>query len=191
MKKIILSTVLLLAGGSMHAASVSLTGFGSSEFTDGGSSSFIQTSTTTQYNGNDQTGSFLGTFSPVDITGFTSSITLTATLSGANPSSGFILELWDGGSEFRDYSGNWSSFSSGAPATVVFTATTPTIGSFNVTTVQGMQLLFGGTGSTLNITFDTLTANSAAVVPEPATYAGLAGAAGLIMAVWRRRRGRD
>lgn len=188
MKKIILSSILLLSGGLMQAASVALTGFGSAEFTDAGSSSFIQTSTTTQYNGNDQTGTFLGTFSPVDITEFTASVTLTVTLSGTNPASNFVLQLWDGGSEFRDYSGNWGSFSLGVPTTVMLTATTPAIGSFNTSTVQGMQLLLGGSGNPLNVTFDNLTANSSAAVPEVSTYASLAGTAGLIFAMARRRR---
>lgn len=172
----------------MQAASVLLTGFGSTEIADGGSSSFIQTGTTTQFIGSDQTGSFLGTFSPVDITGFTSSITLTATVSGTNPASNFTLQLWDGGSNFRDYSGNWSAFPVGVPTSVIFTADTPPVGVFNVTTVSGVQFLFGGAGGTLNVTFDSLTANSINAIPEPSTCAVLAGLAGLGWTLCRRRR---
>ena len=172
----------------MQAASVALTGFGPGDFSDSGfSSSFSQTGTTTQFIGSDQTGSFSGTFSPVDITGFTSSITLTATVSGTNPASNFTLQLWDGGSNFRDYSGNWSAFPTGVPTIVIFTADTPSVGVFNVATVSGVQFLFGGVGSTLNVTFDTLTANSISAVPEPSICTGLAGLAGLGLAFYRRR----
>jgi hypothetical protein len=52
-----------------------------------------------------------------------------------------------------------------------------------------MAIFFGGTGSTLNFTFDQLSAvGEISVVPEPSTYAMLAlGFASLAIAYRRRR----
>jgi hypothetical protein len=185
MKNSILAVVVLTCCSA--ASAIPLTGFGTGQFSDQGSSGFAQTATTATFSGSDQTGVFLGTFAPVNISSVASGIQLelTATLTTANTSS-FVFELFDG-SNFQGFTGSWASFTPNVASTVVLPISATLTPSFNYSTVQGAQILFGGTGNSLTVQFDNLQA-VVAPIPEPSSFAALAGFAALGLVGLRRRR---
>ncbi|EIQ01528.1 hypothetical protein OpiT1DRAFT_00099 [Opitutaceae bacterium TAV1] len=181
--------LLALASCASLPASVLITGFGSDDFFDAGSElALTQTETTSRFVGSTLTGSILGTFATsVDISGYTSALALTATVSDINSSiADFQLMLWDGTDDgFYGYQGNWNQFVTGEESTVLLTAMAGQPDTFDFTAIQGLMFYFdSGADGTIDLTLNTL-----AAVPEPATCAILAGLAclGYIAARGRRR----
>lgn len=177
---------LVLAVTPVIGGQTILTGFGTGQFTLDTENSLLlsssQTATALTISVNDQTGAFAGLFSaPVNISGQSSALVFTATVTATNPASNFQLQIYDGNS-FFSFNGNWGSFVTGASTSVMLPASSTD--PFDFTNVQGFQLLFGGTGSTLNVTFDQLTTSA---IPEPSTYAFLAGIAAFGVCIARRR----
>jgi hypothetical protein len=194
MKLIVLLAGLLVVPSAMFGQ-VTLTGFGSGQFTvDNGitaSGSWTQFATSLSVTVSDLYGTFAGTFTPVNITGITSTLVLTATVT-SNPGSAFRVEIYDASLSDRStpkirtasYSGNWSSFAPSVPSSVALMPYSVDSG-FDYSTVQGFQLLLGGAGSTLAVSFDTLATSA---VPEPSAYAGIFGLCVLGATAWLRRR---
>lgn len=179
MKKIVLSAVAILIALPLNAA-VLITGFGTSEFTiDGGTTDFpttSQTATSTTAVGTD-TNIIAGTFDAVDIGGF-SQIELVASITGANPNSQFIVDLFNTGfTESQTYSGFLISYGA-APSPLILTFVSQTA---VFTDIAGFVFTGAGAGAPLNITFDSVSA-----VPEPTTCALIAGS--LMLAITFRRR---
>lgn len=189
-KLLILSTALLLCGIESSSAAVLVTGFGSGQFTSTYSDfTNTQTATTFQIVGLDNGSLLSGSLpSTVDITGNTSLLQLTATYTSASTATSvFQIDLFDSSGNDRLYQANLSGFSPrDTPVTLNFNFVSQT-GAFN-NLVSTIAFYTGGTGSSLNLTMDTLTANSS-VVPEPSTNALLAcGAIGLVWFLEKRRR---
>lgn len=186
----ILTAVAITTGFALcttNAQTLLLTGFGTGDFSDAGSSGFSQNTTSATFSGSDQSGAFLGTFEPVDVTalGSDTQLAITATISTAN-NTAFVIEIFDG-TNFQGFTGFWSDFTLNTPTTVYLPMSNTVSAEFDYTQVQGIQIQFGGTGSTLTVSFDTLEIMTVPV-PEPATFATFAGMAMLGMAVVRRRK---
>jgi len=114
-----------------------------------------------------------------DVTGLTD-LTLIANTT-AGPASNFNVTLFDAEGDTVFASFNWSAFDGGAAVA----STLSTNAAFNGAGVIGWTLGTGGIGSALNVTFTEL---SATAVPEPSTYAALAGLCALSFVMVRRRR---
>ena len=184
-QKLVAALVAIAITASAHATLI--TGFGLGDFTDGGSTPgvFTQSATTATFTGVDIGNNFMGTFAPVDISGTTSALVLTATQTTATANSSFFtLNLYDG-SRYQGYTGTWDSFPKGTPTDVILAISNVVSADFNFKTVQGLTINFGGSGAALSVSFDSL---SASAIPEPATFAVLFGAAALGLTVVRRRR---
>jgi hypothetical protein len=180
--------IAILASIAPAFAQVSLTGFGTGDYSDASSGPqaptfFSQTSTNATVSMNND-GQMQGTFSAKNITAFTSSLQLTATKT-TNSTFPFSLELYDG-SVFQTYTGTWNDFTMGSPSTATLSFGAPQAG-FNFTNVTGMVLTMGGTsGQSVTVTLDQLTA-----VPEPSTYAAVFGLACLGTAIVRKHKRRE
>lgn len=190
MKRLTLLSLFLVCAIASRAQVLTLTGFGTGEFTVDTDftqlTSYSQSATTLNIVGSDQTGAISGSFAQFDMTGYMGGIDLTASVSGTNPASNFNLVLVDAQGNQFSFSGNWSSF--GSSTSTVTLAPVISQNPFLPNQVIGMGFLFGGAGANFNITLDALTVGAAAV-PEPSTYAQIAlglGALGLI--AYRRRK---
>jgi hypothetical protein len=191
MTKLTKLVAALILAGSVSLQAQTITGFGSGDFLiNDANSSFdigtspVQTSTNITFSGVDGgTGFYVVLNTPVVlVNGFAASpLILTATLNVAN-ANGFGVELFDSDGASAAYSGFWSSFATGASteATLTYASTAPGFTG----TVVAVLLSTGGTGQTLNVTFDKLIV----AVPEPSTYAALSGIAVLGFVAYRRRR---
>lgn len=122
----------------------------------------------------------------MDVSG-SSLLSISAQLLGGNTAATFQVTLFDntGGSATAVFS--TSDFVGSTFVTGTATLTTTT--AFNATDV-GSFVITGATLNgvdTLSLKIDELTA-SASAIPEPSTYAALAGVGALGLAAWRRRR---
>jgi hypothetical protein len=119
-----------------------------------------------------------------DATGMTQ-LTVVARLDSGNAAQGFIINLYDSG-------GNGA-------LTATFGTTNYTLGSFgswtetliahteagDISDIQYFGIAGSGTGAVFRISFDNI---SLAAIPEPSTYAAIAGALALGFVALRRRR---
>jgi hypothetical protein len=190
MKKYISLAILAASVGITSGTAQTITGFGSSEFTfDAFLTDFTtknQSATALQVIGTDAQSVF-GFFTDVTLADFTNlNLELTGTLVAAN--TGLIaIELGDADGDTARWEGSWSSFTANTPGTAVLTFASQT-GTFNGT-ASLLLLSQNGLGTNaVNFTLDNLAAVSAVVVPEPSTYASLAGVAALGFVAYRRRR---
>jgi hypothetical protein len=163
-------------------SAVLVTGFGTGQFTStsAGFTTETQTASTYQLIGTDFGMQSFGDLpSPVNIAGSTSFLILAASFSGT-ATGAFGIELYDTMGNSRLYGANFSSY---APQNVFlpinFSFVSQT-GAFN-NLVQTLGFLTSGTGSTVNVTMDSLTAT-----PEPTSTALMV--VGLVSLAARRRR---
>jgi len=185
MKKTIALLAALCATASL-GAQVFITTFGSDHYIDLSESLDSQTESTGRFISVDLTSaSFYGDFvSPANIPGFTTTLSLTATVFD-NPGTGFQIALSDGTNSYA-YQGYWSDFDTGVESTALLHAVSGQTAPFDFTQISGLDIYFdAGFGETLDVSFGTLTAT---VVPEPAAFASFAGLAVLGYGVVRRRR---
>ena len=181
MKKLIVSLAFLVVLTSSSKAFL-ISDFGSASFSiDTGTTSFTtnQTAVDTSVIGLDN-NIFAGTFTtPFDATGYTV-FTLNGNVSGTNPGTTFNVDFYNSTfDQTRTYTAYLSDFGSvTTPVLLTFVSQTAVFNDF-----AGFQFSGGGTGSALNMTFTSV---SAAAVPEPATWALLAGSLTTVM-VFRRR----
>jgi len=159
--------------------------------TDFGTSSFTVDAINTDFSTVNQSGSdigligtdssiLVGTISGFDISGF-SSFELTGAVTGTNPNSQFIFEFYDSGLNKSTYTAFTSSF--GVTATAVVLNFSSSDVGFNPNDVIALQYSGAGSGSAINLNLSKLEA-----VPEPATWALLAGSLTTIVVLRRRRR---
>ena len=190
MTKLTKLVAALILAGSVSLQAQTITGFGSGDFLINDANSIfdigtspVQTSTNVTFSGVDGgTGFYVVLNTPVFV-GFSWLPQLTATVNVANTNA-FGLEVFDTDGGSVAFDGYWSSFTTGASSTVTLQFTS--YSGFNGT-AAAVLLSTGGTGQTLNVTFDQLTVPGAAI-PEPSTYAALSGIAVLGFVAYRRRR---
>lgn len=187
MKKVLaIIAIFVVAAGYAHASSTTVTLFGTSSFTPTFSSFTTSDQTANWYQvvGNDFGSAFYGDLpSPVNITGDTFQLSLTATYVGT-AASNFQIDLFDGNGNDRLYQGNFSSFTQNVSSTVLLSFVSQT-GSFDATDVTSLGFLTDGTGSSVNITATQVAALSA--IPEPSTFALLGFGIPLLFRRIRRR----
>jgi hypothetical protein len=176
--------VILLASITPAVSQVSITGFGSGQFTY--DSNFSNTQSISQTASNftvrmlDQGGSLFGSVPTVSIIGSTALLSLTAIVT-ENPGTSFTLELYDN-SQLATYTGNWANFTTGASSTATLQFASAPAG-FNYANITGVFLNTGGaSGPSVTATLDQLTA-----IPEPSTYAAILGLVCIGAAIVKRR----
>jgi hypothetical protein len=178
-----LTLALSIAAASLsHAATGPITNFGSSALTDDGWSYVGSTLSGTEGLG------FLLYGEPIsnDFTGATQ-ITITANVAGAAnaPANGFTFLLLDGQDDSATAIFNWSDFIGGATVS----ADLVNISSgFDFGAVIGWNLVGGSSNAAINVVLSTALATAPSVIPEPSSYAALAGLAALGLVAARRRR---
>jgi hypothetical protein len=163
-------------------AAVLVTGFGAGEFTStsAGFTTETQTATTYRLSGTDFGMTSYGDVpSPVNITGSTSFLILTASFSGT-ATGAFGIELYDALGNTRLYSAPLSDYTPQNVFLPTYFSFVSQTGAFN-NVVQGLGFLTSGTGSTVDITMDKLEAT-----PEPTSTALML--VGIVSLVARRRR---
>ncbi|PTX96031.1 hypothetical protein DB345_09520 [Spartobacteria bacterium LR76] len=172
----ILTAALALA---LHpVAAQILTNFGSDQFTITYSDfTDTQTQSSLHISGTDFGSELSGIVSTVVIPASAIQLTLTGTLSGANPGSAFQIALLDTVDNAVYFDGSWSSYSPGVETSVVLNRYEP-VPAFNGNVVR-IALFTAGTGSSLNFTLKELKTTT---VPEPSlTAALLVGLGGLFV----------
>lgn len=185
--------VSLFLCSSLLAASLSavtVTSFGTADFTvDGGSTTpgFVdsQAADSITLDGSDLGSALWGTFTPVDMSAlWANDLVVTGTASTA-PASLFTIDLYDSDGDFATFIGGaWTDLSGGGTSTTLtFDSVTLTGGgTFLNTEIFLLTLNTAGGG-------DNVTANLTGLsqVPEPSTYAALAGLCALGYVMVRRR----
>ena len=164
---------------SLHpVAAQILTNFGSDQFTITYSDfTDTQTQSSLHISGTDFGSELSGIVSTVVIPASAIQLTLTGTLSGANPGSAFQIALLDTADNAVYFDGSWNSYSPGVETSVVLNRYEP-VPAFNGNVVR-IALFTAGTGSSLNFTLKELKTTA---VPEPSlTAALLVGLGGLLV----------
>ncbi len=112
-------------------------------------------------------------------------ITVVAQLDPGNLAPFFVIGFEDGGPDAAVFSVSTFSFTSGAMTTVQIPISS--WGNVNPAAITGWTI-GGGTGGVVafRMTLDNLSLGTSAI-PEPGTYAALAGLGALGFALWRRR----
>ncbi len=174
LSRFLVKSAFLIAAMMVQAhGQILITGFGTgapnpytvtfSNFTD------TQTASTLEISGNDFTNTLVGNVTPVSV-GNPSSLQLTASYSSLSTSTAnFQIELVDSNSNGLIYQGNLNSFSPRNSDVTLQLNFFGTDGAFNgiVSTVAFSP---GGSGSSLDLTLNTLTTTA----PEPSAFALLA-----------------
>lgn len=104
--------------------------------------------------------------------------------SGHNSATNFVVEFIDSSLAAQQFTISSASFLVGSMSTVEIA-----IGSWTIDSTQITDWTIGG-GTTPTLAFRMTLDNlkvSASAIPEPSTYAAMAGALALGLAVWRRR----
>jgi hypothetical protein len=183
--KITLSSVVALLATASLGYSVSITNFGSSNssFTTAGSPNTmgtVQNALDMNVSGNEGE-IFAGIFDSVDIAStFTAGVILSGSTTDV-PGSSFTLTLFEAGfANTAVYSGgSWTSLTGGS-TTLSFVSSDV---GFDASDVVAFQINTSGTNSTIDFTAVNLS-----TVPEPSTYAALAGLCALGYVMVRRRK---
>jgi hypothetical protein len=169
---------------SLKLSAATITGFGNTDFTVEGFSTFstITPGASSVTVAGTTTQSLSGSFLPVNITGSALELSLNARVIGANPGDLITITLFDDEFESQSYQANLSLFGNSG-----FTAVSiPVLGilndQLNLTSIGGLTISFGGNDA-ISMEFDTLQS-----IPEPSTYA-LLGLGGLAFWALRRRMG--
>ncbi len=115
-------------------------------------------------------------------------VSVTARLDAGNLSPFFVIGFEDGGPDAAVFSVSTFSFTTGSLTTVQIPISS--WGNVNPAAITGWTI-GGGTGGVVafRMTFDHLLLGTSAI-PEPGTYAALAGVSALGFVLWRRRPGR-
>jgi hypothetical protein len=161
MKSFVVLLALVIVQVQQARAQI-LTNFGSDQFTITYSDfTDVQTHSSLQISGNDWS-ELAGIISTVIIPASTIELTLTGTLSGANPGSAFQIALLDTAENTVYFDGSWGSYSPGVEMSAVLTRYAPVAG-FNGQIVK-VALFTAGSGASLNFTLKELRTTA---VPEP------------------------
>lgn len=188
MKNIKYLLTVAFAAVTCSLSAQTITGFGTGDGFTASPNGFTATPSVGAYAISGTEGSdFFGTLpATVTITSFTTKkLQLTGTIS-ANPGSAINIELFDTNGDSAVYKGFWSSFTLNTASTADLAYDSFT-GAFNGD-VTGFILSTAPGTATITISLDSLSAVSAVAVPEPSTYASLAGVAALGFVAYRRRR---
>lgn len=178
MKTIIPSLLILLISCSHGLRAQLITNFGPEASVDFGWSWNPGTST---LSGTEGAGDVLyGETLSANFVG-ASMITITANVTSA-PNAGFSFALVDDTEKLLVATFDWLDFAGGA---TVSSPISYADAGFNYAGVTGWNLISGGSNSPISATLI-----SAAVIPEPSTYAAFAGGTMLGLALIRRRRAR-
>jgi hypothetical protein len=185
MKKYIALSVILLAS-KLSAATVLVSDFGTdfSPVSGDWGSQFTQS-------GSNNSGDFLQLLpGPIDVTG-TTQISLSLQLLAGNSASAanaVTVALYSSPTDTATATFTLNSFNATGFTTVTQLYTIN--GSFDPASVIGFGVSGGDPSGALavRVSFDSISASSPVVVPEPSTYASLAGVAVLGFVAYRRRR---
>ena len=188
MKNPILPTVAVVALAvfvSIPAApaAVLITDFGSDEYTPSSSTftSNVQTTSQITLDGTEGNQIFGDLSIPVDITGFTASLSITGNYTGSYNGQ-FSIDLYDGDGDSVAYNGFYSNFTTGVSTTVALAFVDQT-GTFNPADVRIVGFTAGSSGGSSSV--DLVITNLSAV-PEPTIWARAGGS--LLLLLTRRRR---
>jgi hypothetical protein len=200
MKKYIALSVILLAS-KLSAATVLVSDFGTdfspvsgdwgSQFTQSGSNAAGAASFVSLVSPSNNSGDFLQLLpGPIDVTG-TTQISLSLQLLAGNSASAanaVTVALYSSPTDTATATFTLNSFNATGFTTVTQLYTIN--GSFDPASVIGFGVSGGDPSGALavRVSFDSISASSPVVVPEPSTYASLAGVAVLGFVAYRRRR---
>jgi len=187
MKNIKYLLTVAFAAVTCSLSAQTITGFGTGDGFTASPNGFTATPSAGAYSISGTEGSdFFATLpATVSITSFaTKKLQLTGTMT-ANPGSAVNIELFDDNGDSAVYKGFWASFTLSTASTGDLAYDSFT-GSFNGN-VTGFLLSTAPGTATITISLDSLSA-APAVIPEPSTYASLAGIAVLGFVAYRRRR---
>lgn len=178
-----------LVCSTIVASAVSITNFGTANFTvDAGSttSGFVtgQDADSISISGSDLGSALWGSFSPINLSSnWGNDIILSGSMT-VTPASTFTIDLYDNDGDFATFSGgSWAEVNSGGQSSLSLAGTTLSGGGvFDNTQIFFLTLGTAGGG-------DTVTANltDLSLVPEPSAYAAIAGLLALGWVMVRRR----
>jgi hypothetical protein len=189
MKKLILAALLSLASVASAQTTITLTSFDNpADFTpqltwDG---NVTVANSILAVTGGDATGTVYGDISSLNITSGAAflSLTVTASVDTGNAATSFTVNLFDNQlNGVLSASFNTNVFSSG------FTTATSTLALYQgavtaAVPIAYMQIAGNGTTAAFRMSFNEVVANA---IPEPSTYAAIAGALMLGYVAYRRR----